>query len=326
MEYTIELFKGGNQTSSAGQTKIWSESDLDDMVKTFQPDTVPMIVGHNQTDTTPALGWVKNVWRSGQSLWGRIKLAPSMDQAVRQGLWRKISIGLYDKFNRINPTPGQYKLRHVAFVHIPAIKGLDLSGLPSFSEQNTDYDQYTFNEINTMEDLLEILLEEANTEFGEDNEIQEILEEIEQDLEETEVASEPEELIRLRALVAAQAEAMQRGEMMRFTEKLYNEGRLLPSQVSREELVNFLMTLNPADAELSFNEQSVTQLDMFKSLLQRLPAQVQFGEKTMIVEDPELAKMNPREKLHFAAKKMEKETGMSYAECVKKLAKSSPLM
>ena len=122
----IELFKSGPQISSSGQKMMFADEDLDQVVTSYNPNRheAPLIIGHDQDDGTPALGWVREVWRKGKSLWGKVELTPKAERLIRDGVFKKVSSSFYLPDADTNPTPGQLALRHLGLVSIPAVKGL----------------------------------------------------------------------------------------------------------------------------------------------------------------------------------------------------------
>ena len=122
----IEMFRAGPQISSTGQKLMFTEKDLDQVVGTYAPDQheAPLIIGHDQTDGTPALGWVKNLWRKGKALWGNVELTPKAEKLIRDGVFKKVSSSFYLPEAETNPHPGKLALRHLGLVSIPAVKGL----------------------------------------------------------------------------------------------------------------------------------------------------------------------------------------------------------
>lgn len=122
----IEMFKAGPQISSAGQKMVFSEEDLDQVVNSYNPSKheAPLIIGHEQDDSTPALGWVREVWRKGKSLWGKVELTPKAERLIRDGVFKKVSSSFYLPDADTNPVPGNLHLRHLGLVSIPAVKGL----------------------------------------------------------------------------------------------------------------------------------------------------------------------------------------------------------
>lgn len=133
----IEMFRAGPQISSTGQKLVFTESDLDQVVRSYNPDTheAPLIIGHDQQDDTPALGWVRKIWKKGEELWGRVELTPKAEQLIKDGVFKKVSSSFYLPEAETNPTPGKLSLRHLGLVSIPAVKGL--TAFSELSEQET---------------------------------------------------------------------------------------------------------------------------------------------------------------------------------------------
>lgn len=135
----IEMFRAGPQISSTGQKMVFTEDDLEQVVKTYDPvnHEAPLIIGHDQDDGTPALGWVRKVWRKGKELWGKVELTPKAENLIRDGVFKKVSSSFYLPDAETNPTPGNLALRHLGLVSIPAVKGLTAFSELSDSETIT---------------------------------------------------------------------------------------------------------------------------------------------------------------------------------------------
>jgi hypothetical protein len=114
----FEVFRTGIHTDSAGNTSNWTEADLDEIVRSYDPriHEAPIVIGHPEYDS-PAYGWIEALKREGDRLLAKPKqLVEEFKDWVRRGLYKKISITLY-------PDLG---LRHVGFLGAipPAVKGL----------------------------------------------------------------------------------------------------------------------------------------------------------------------------------------------------------
>lgn len=133
----IEMFRAGPQISSTGQKLVFTENDLDQVIGSYDPVTheAPLIIGHDQQDDTPALGWVRKIWRKGKELWGKVELTPKAEQLIKDGVFKKVSSSFYLPDAETNPTPGKLSLRHLGLVSIPAVKGL--TAFSESSEQET---------------------------------------------------------------------------------------------------------------------------------------------------------------------------------------------
>ena len=95
-----------------------TEKELEDVVKNFKGE-VPVVLGHNYADFMPAFGWVKRVWKEGDSLYGEVELSDILKDAYEAGLYKKWSVGLR------KGESGWY-LHHLAFLGAvpPRIKDL----------------------------------------------------------------------------------------------------------------------------------------------------------------------------------------------------------
>jgi hypothetical protein len=114
----IEIFKTGLHADSGGNQKTWTEADLDQIVKQYNPRVheAPVVIGH-PVGNAPAYGWVEALKREGKFLCAKLKgLVPEFGEMVRQGLFKKRSISLYPNLT----------LRHLGFLGAmpPAVKGL----------------------------------------------------------------------------------------------------------------------------------------------------------------------------------------------------------
>lgn len=114
----IAIFKTGIHTDSNGNTKAWTEKDLDNIVSKYDPSDheAPVVIGHPQNNT-PAYGWVESLKREGQTLYMKMKdVIPAFADMVMQKMFKKRSISLYPDGT----------LRHVGWLGAapPAIKGL----------------------------------------------------------------------------------------------------------------------------------------------------------------------------------------------------------
>ena len=115
----IEVFKTGTHTDAAGNTRDWTEKDLQAIVGNYNPakHEAPVVIGH-PADNDPAFGWVEDLKTEGTVLYAKFKdLIPEFVDMVKQGLFKKRSIALYPDLD----------LRHVGFLGAvpPAVKGLE---------------------------------------------------------------------------------------------------------------------------------------------------------------------------------------------------------
>jgi len=114
----IEVFKTGTHTDAAGDTRTWTEEELDQIAQRYNPENheAPVVIGHPK-DNAPAWAWVEGLKREGQVLLAKLKqVVPEFADMVKKGLFKKRSISLYPDLT----------LRHIGFLGAmpPAVKGL----------------------------------------------------------------------------------------------------------------------------------------------------------------------------------------------------------
>lgn len=114
----IPVFKTGAHTDTGGNTRTWTERDLDHIVNSYNPryHEAPVVIGHPK-DNAPAWGWVESLKREGNTLYSKLRdIVPEFVDMVKNGLFKKRSISLYPDGS----------LRHIGFLGAapPAVKGL----------------------------------------------------------------------------------------------------------------------------------------------------------------------------------------------------------
>ncbi|MBS0508060.1 MAG: hypothetical protein JSR53_11825 [Proteobacteria bacterium] len=125
----IEVFRAGRHMDDAGSVHSFTEADLAAMATGYDPALreAPLTVGH-PADNLPAYGWVKAVGRNaaGALTIDTHQVEPQFAQMVQDGRFKKRSASFYAPNSPHNPRPGQWYLRHVAFLGAqpPAIAGL----------------------------------------------------------------------------------------------------------------------------------------------------------------------------------------------------------
>lgn len=317
----IEVFKSGAHTDSAGNTRTWTEEDLDTMVQKYDPahHEAPVVIGHPK-DNAPAYGWVEGLERKGGVLYAKLKdLVPEFVDAVKKGLYKKRSISLYPDMT----------LRHVGFLGAvpPAVKGLadvafsDADGVTIEIEEGGRVEDIktTFEGGQEMDRIqeLEIKLREAeDLRLRAESEFAEKLKEA--------------ETLRLRAESEAKALKLEvekvmaekrKDEFNAFCEGLMKEGRLTPAMKS---VAMDFMEIMSNSGEFEFSEGDgktvkAQPIEKFKAFLCALPKQVEFSEMA--------TKGNVsggKERDALIADYMEKNKGTTYKEAFKAVAQKHP--
>lgn len=134
----IVIFRAGSQTDNTGNALNFTLADVQAMAACYDParHEAPLTLGH-PGDDKPAYGWVKSLQAmpDGRLMMLADQLDPVFAEGVKAGRFKKRSACFYPPNHPGNPAPGNWYLRHVAWLGAqpPAVKGLaDASfGTPS---------------------------------------------------------------------------------------------------------------------------------------------------------------------------------------------------
>lgn len=365
----VEVFKSGTHTDSSGQTHTFSDADLDAMVAAYDPDQheAPVVIGHPK-DNTPAYGWVKNLVRKGHSLFAELgELSAEFVEWVKAGRYKKRSISVYPdgvglrhvgflgavppaikgladvQFSEAGPvfefSDGRFKtLRHVlGNLRDVLIDRFDLA------TADDAIPAWTLDDLDGEEQEAASAFKESEEEPMSDKSVQALekrLEKMEADFAE-QISAKDKEISDLKAentqakSKADKAAADQRrSEHAAFCEELAKAGKLTPKQ--KGFALSFMEVAHQA-GEINFSEgeedKKVVALAAFKSFLEELPEQVEFGETATTDKannggpaadgaadfgenvDPD------RLELHNKALGLSQTEGITYSEAVSRLAK-----
>ncbi|MEJ5352449.1 MAG: hypothetical protein WHS65_12745 [Melioribacteraceae bacterium] len=262
------IFKTGKHTDSSGNTKEWTEADLDKIVSNYDPlkHEAPIVIGHPKTNA-PAFGWVEKLKRVGDTLYALPKqLAQEFVEMVNKGLFKKRSISLYPDGT----------LRHVGFLGAqpPAVKGL-----PDVEFNDADIQTYDFDGSNDIDE------ENKNENIEKlEKQIAEYKEQIEKLKIYEQKASEIDKL--KEQLAAAQLEKekllneiqktkreMQLKEFNEFIEKKIAEGKLLPKQVPT------IKKLYEKIHIYEYSEKSENPAEIIKEFIESMPKIIDMSDK-----------------------------------------------
>ncbi len=125
----IEIFRAGSHLDDAGNPRTFSVADVKAMAAAYNPTRheAPLTLGHPENNH-PAYGWVKGLTATedGRLLMQAGNVDPEFAAAVKAARYTKRSASFYPPLSPNNPAPGQWYLRHVAWLgaHPPAVKGL----------------------------------------------------------------------------------------------------------------------------------------------------------------------------------------------------------
>jgi hypothetical protein len=300
----IEIFRAGRHIDDAGTVHNFSAADVAGMVRSY--DTAlreaPLTIGH-PADNLPAYGWVKGLGinAAGNLVMDTHQVQPQFAEMLSAKLFKKRSASFYTPSNPHNPKPGNWYLRHVAFLGAqpPAISGLadfasdSADGAVSFSEGTDSTPPETlpatlpttlpatlpadpsFNQEHIrMSQELKDQLAVAQAQLAQANADRAAIEAAKQQAEAEATAA--------RGELAAFAESARTARTVAFTsfaEGLVKTGGLLPKE--KDAAVALLTAAHDAKP-VSFSEggavKTVTSVDFLKDLMTRAKPAVNFGE------------------------------------------------
>lgn len=268
----IEIFRAGSHTDDSGTVHSFSAADVAGMVASYDPALreAPLTVGH-PAHNLPAYGWVKGlaVNSAGNLAMDTHQVQPQFAEMVDAKLFKKRSASFYPPGHPNNPKPGNWYLRHVAFLGAqpPAIAGLadfaegDSTGTVNFSEPLFNQEQLRMSE----ELKQQLSASQAQAAAA--------------DAARTKAEGEATEA---RAQLAQFAEAAKLDRVAGYTsfcEAQIKTGCLLPKE--KDAAIAMMTTLGEAKA-VSFAEGGATKtvpaVDFLKDLIARAKPVVNFGE------------------------------------------------
>lgn len=348
----MEVFKAGKQTDSEGNTKVWTESDLDKIIKSTEKvgEDVPATLGHPKDDS-PAFGWFgcKKLVRKGKSLFAVLgEITQEFAEALKRKNFKNRSIALRPDFS----------IRHIAFLGgtMPAVKGM--SALKFEEDDKFNEYEFDFSDVETPESfadkVLKILKLKKKQDFnesdpnnpdngGDNMDFKEQFEaekakneKLTTDLEAAQAALKDEdgkefkekfEEEKKRAdglqtdIETAKAEAKSK-EYNDFAEELIKDKKILPAE--KDAIVAMQKTLDGQEAiDFAEGDKTVkkTPLEIYKKGFEAKSVGSLFGEKFNGNASPrEAAEKEIKAKTEEI---MEKE-GISFGEAGRKLREKEP--
>lgn len=315
----IEIFRAGSHTDDSGTVHNFSAADVAAMVASYDPALreAPLTIGH-PAHNLPAYGWVKGLAlnSAGNLAMDTHQVQPQFAEMVDSKLFKKRSASFYPPTHANNPKPGNWYLRHVAFLGAqpPAIAGLadfaegdiecDPTGTVNFSEPLFNQEQIRMSK--ELQDQLAASQTQAAA----------------ADAARTRAEGEAAEA---KAQLAQFAEAAQRERVAGFTsfcETQIAAGCLLPKE---KDAAIAVMTTLADSKEVSFAEggatKTVSAVDWLKGLITRSKPAVNFGEHAagnlgdgVATKDMSDAEVDKLAKAHAA------KHSVSYSEALSKVA------
>ena len=276
----LHIFKAGLHTSGNGITRLYTADELAAMAAAYDPArfAAPLVIGHPQ-DNAPAYGWVARLAAEGDDLFAEVDaIDPLLADAIRVGMYRKISASLYLPESPSNPVPGVLYLRHVGLLGgaAPAVKGLAPVTL-SEGDGVAEFEEVCRNQSEQGDPVMS----EENPELAELTTRLSAMEAENAGLKATAEAA-------TAALNQHKREAMH-AEHAAFAESLVKAGKLTPAVL--EVMVSTLDHLAGSSASFAEGDQQKPLAKAFREALSALPAVIPMGE--VAAEHAEAGQVKP---------------------------------
>ncbi len=291
----VEVFRSGEQTDSSGNTRKWTASDLEKIVKNYnaKKHEAPVVVGHPK-DNAPAFGWVAALKTDGRILFARFKqLIPEFIDAVKRGFYKKRSISLYPDFT----------LRHIGFLGAvpPAIKGLaDIK----FSENNSI--TIEFNGRQRAGSPGDRIKNSFSTQTRGSK------------LMTTRKTDRDSEVCRLKAQLKEEQKKNRLAGFKEFVSGLHSEGKIVSDL--QDDIIELMEVMHEA-GEFDFSEGKLHALEKFRDYLGKQPPLVHFGE----VVREEIVRQSPAaEQINLLTREKSQKQGISYSEALSLVQQENP--
>lgn len=302
----VEIAKVGKVADSLGVDRDLTPGWIQSVIANYAagPHEAPLVLGHPDSDSAPAHGWVQEIRLNGDVLEARFTdTNDEFEKAVERGEYKKRSASFY-----LNPP----NLRHVGFLGAqpPAIKGLrdiqfaegDSFAVETFNLQETtmkteDLDQMPDGFWEKFKAKLGIG-EKADLSEGQPSNLAQFSEanvrEIVKEATEAVKAEFAEQITTLKAenddlksKVDGQIAGGVKAEIASFVEQIPAEkGKHYLKRAGIAEFMESLAAADAADGEtnaISFSEGDekveFSRVGWFKQLVNELPDMIQFGEK-----------------------------------------------
>jgi len=335
----MEIFRAGNQTDSAGNSKKWTTADLDEIVKNFNDggEDVAAVIGHpEQGENAPAFAWFKKVWREGETLFAEMsEIVDEFGVMLKNKMFKRRSIGL----------AGGNTLDHIAFLgkSRPAIKGLkdfkyskENGEVVTFSE--LELDEIELDESLSFMDNFKNALKALNINFNEtqteDLEMEKI-EQLENEIEtlkgnfaeaekksetlESDLKAANEEKLAITNEFSEYKANEKTVEYENFVDEQIEAGKVLPA--NKNAIMNNMKIMDGNEAQEFSSEsnkdaEKVTPLEMYKESVINGPTLVEFDEN---FKKGKARSENTDKEISEKAHKLAKEKGLSFSDAMREV-------
>lgn len=272
----IEIFRAGRHTDDSGAVHSFSQADVAGMASAYDRTLreAPLCVGH-PAHNLPAYGFVKSLALNdaGRLVMDTRAVEPQFAEMVQAERFPKRSASFYPPSHPNNPKPGNWYLRHVAFLGAqpPAIAGLkdiafaeaDAAGVVNFSEAPIQ----PVHQEHPMDKELQAQLDAANKATAEATAAREKAEKEANDAK-----------AQLAQFAEAATQQRHTGHVS-FAEGEVKAGRLLPKDKGAAVAVlDLLANAQPVEFAEGDATKKVTPVEWLKGLIAAARPVVSFGE------------------------------------------------
>lgn len=257
----IEIFRPGKFKAMSGQEIEFSATMLESIAKAYEPSVhqSPLVIGHPKLED-PAYGWVKALSFANSRLVAEPEaVVEEFAGVVAAGLYKNVSASFFTPDHPANPKPGNYYLKHVGFLGAtpPAVSGLKPVSFASGGEKEVCFE-------------FAVEMPQPVAKSDQENEKKK-----ENELKEKEFADKEKDLNEREKNLKVREAGQKKAEFASFLGDLKKKGRLIPAVETG--LVEFMMGLDSGNV-LEFAGEKKTQVDFFKSFLEKQPKVVCFSE------------------------------------------------
>lgn len=307
--YQFEVLRAGKFTDANGTEVEITQDDLNEMANGYDAENSPspFVFGHPK-DNDPAYGWADGFKVVGNKLIAFAdNLHESVKSALKENLFKKISLSIFNPDSPANPVPGKKYVRHIGLLGAaaPAVSGLKPISFSSEDEHviefefsadtekggvfkqiiskatGKDFDLSIINKrFDEMEATLKTMKSLTQKIIG-DTDMPELTEEEVKQLQ-ADLAAEQAKTKKLETNLSETASKARKAEIVSFCDQMVEDGKLAPAM--KDQWVELMIGL--PDTEIEFSEGKESLLEKVKSLLEQQAKVLDFTEKSKDDKEP----------------------------------------
>jgi hypothetical protein len=315
----VELFLPGVRRDSLGRTKEWEDWELNEMASSYNSvvrdvHDAPVLIGHDgktleqdqglpansyaSPEMTPqgeaSYAWLERAYVENGKLKGDYrKVNPSFAQALENETYKKRSISIYPRNHPDNPTPGKLNIRHVAYVAIPAVKGMKDH---AFGEGN--FFEFEFAEFygsawsaiaRLMQGLRDRMIEDADLETANATFPTELLDAIQRQANDSnDYVTVSQFVDALNSVDALRAQVSQLSMLMQGSDLAYSESTMNLKKMMADKGVTAVKGIAPMDLQAIIKGDKTATSEQMQMIADALGVSVdELKPKTTNMSEPE---------------------------------------